>query len=65
MAYLRPAIAAEDPDAMIKMAECLAQGIGVREDQAQALELLKLAQVQGRDTRVERGQLRRRMRGLD
>jgi TPR repeat protein len=62
---LRPAIAAEDPDAMVMMADCLATGIGVRKDPSRALELLKLAQVQGRDTRVERGQLRRRMRGMD
>ncbi len=62
---LAPAIEAEDPDALFFAAECLRDGVGVTADPAKALEYFELAQLMGVDTRVERGVLRRRMRGKD
>ncbi|MDF1837928.1 MAG: tetratricopeptide repeat protein, partial [Planctomycetota bacterium] len=64
MDYLEPAVAEEDPDALYMKAELLREGVGTAVDLRGALELFQLAQIQGRDTRVERGVLRRRMRGL-
>ncbi|MBL4770365.1 MAG: hypothetical protein JKY61_04335 [Planctomycetes bacterium] len=64
MDYLEPAVAEEDPDALYMKAELLREGVGTAVDLPGALELFQLAQIQGRDTRVERGVLRRRIRGL-
>ncbi len=61
---LDPAVAEEDPDALFMRAEMLRDGIGGEPDLKAAMELFHLAQIQGRDTRVERGIIRRRMRGL-
>jgi TPR repeat protein len=60
--FLRVAVEEEDPDALFMMAECLRDGVGVEVDLARAFELFQLAAIQGRDARVELGQLRRRMR---
>jgi TPR repeat protein len=60
--YLEPAVAEEDPDALYMKAELLREGVGTAVDLRGALELFQLAQIQGRDTRVERGVLRRRIR---
>ncbi len=62
--YLEPAVAEEDPDALYMKAELLREGVGTEVDLRGALELFQLAQIQGRDTRVERGVLRRKIRGL-
>ncbi len=64
LAYLESAVAEEDPDALFLRAEMLRDGVGGPVDLPAAMELFQLAQIQGRDTRVERGVLRRRMRGM-
>ena len=62
--YLDAAVAEEDPDALFLRAEMMRDGVGAPSDLKGALELFNLAQIQGRDTRVERGILRRKMRGM-
>ena len=62
--YLEPAVAEEDPDALYLRAEYMRDGVGGPPNLQGAMELFHLAQIQGRDTRVERGVLRRRMRGM-
>lgn len=53
----------EDGDALFLLAELTRDGRGTKQDLEHALELFELAEINGRDTRVERGQLRRRIRG--
>jgi len=62
--YLEPSVAEEDPDALYMRAEMLRDGVGCDADLKSAMELFHLAQIQGRDTRVERGILRRKLRGM-
>jgi TPR repeat protein len=64
-ACLQAAVSVEDPDALFFAAECLRDGVGVEVDPGQAMEFFELAQLLGVDTRVERGILRRKLRGLD
>ncbi len=52
----------EDADALYLLAELVRDGRGAQQDLERALELFELAEINGRDTRVERGQLRRQMR---
>ena len=63
VSFLQAAVDDEDPEALALMAECFRDGVGVRPDLKRSMELFELAQVQGKDTRVERGIVRRRLRG--
>lgn len=59
---LRTAVQEEDPDALFLAAQCTRDGRGRPADAREALRLFRLAQVRGRDARVEIGQLRRELR---
>ena len=52
----------EDGDVLFHLAELVRDGRGVDADLPRALELFQLAEINGRDSRVERGQLRRQLR---
>lgn len=52
----------EDGEALFLLATLVRDGRGTSQDLSRALELFELAEINGRDTRVERGQLRRRLR---
>lgn len=62
LGLLAPAVAEEDPDALFLAAECARDGRGRAADLKDALRLFRLAQVRGRDARVEIGQVRRLLR---
>ncbi|MEM8713256.1 MAG: SEL1-like repeat protein, partial [Planctomycetota bacterium] len=49
----------EDGDVLFHLAELVRDGRGVERNPERAMELFQLAQINGRDSRVERGQLRR------
>ncbi|MEM9802902.1 MAG: tetratricopeptide repeat protein [Planctomycetota bacterium] len=53
----------EDGEVLFLLAELIRDGRGARQDLERALGLFQLAEINGRDTRVERGQIRRRLRG--
>ena len=63
VSFLQAAVDDEDPEDLALMAECFRDGVGVRPDLKRSMELFELAQVQGKDTRVERGIVRRRLHG--
>jgi TPR repeat protein len=52
----------EDGDVLFHLAELVRDGRGTPKDVPRALELFELAEINGRDSRVERGILRRQMR---
>lgn len=52
----------EDGDVLFRLAELVRDGDGGEADPRRALELFRLAQINGRDARVEIGQLRRALR---
>jgi len=52
----------EDGDVLFLLAELVRDGRGVHQDLERALDLFGLAEINGRDTRVERGQIRRQLR---
>lgn len=54
----------EDGDALYTLAELVRDGRGTPRDLHRALELFELASINGRDTRVERGVIRRDLKGL-
>ena len=53
----------EDGDVLFRLASLVRDGQGVDPDPERALRLFELASINGRDTRVERAQLRRQLRG--
>ena len=63
LSVLDAAIRDEDPDALFLAAECARDGLGRDADPREALRLFQLAQVRGRDARVEIGNLRRALKG--
>jgi len=52
----------EDGDVLFHLAELVRDGLGVERNPHRAMELFQLAQINGRDSRVERGLLRREMK---
>ena len=53
----------EDGDVLFRLATLVRDGVGTAPDPERALQLFELASINGRDTRVERAQLRRQLRG--
>jgi TPR repeat protein len=52
----------EDGDVLFHLAELVRDGRGIERDLERAMDLFQLAEINGRDSRVERGQLRRELR---
>jgi TPR repeat protein len=53
----------EDGDVLFRLAELVRDGVGGEADAVRALELFQLAEINGKDARVECGVLRRTLRG--